>query len=460
MSNQTWTLPQSDTPTQAKTTLVMSVLGGLFCVVLLILASGFGMIIIPVFLFGAGVVWAVFAQPFYGLLLVFFMIFSGAAAGFEIPGGYMAVAAFASLAWVYDCIRKFDFTFQYGKTQGIFIAILFSTFLLSIPFSFNREVSFFKLFGYVKVIVLYLLIVNLLKTEKQLKLTLTVIFITLVSSFGYGLYNLIFAAKELQAVGISGKTVERIQGLTYDPNVYASSILVFLPLPFLFFFEERNFFSKLTCIGLFGLLAASIAITFSRGGMVSFGFMMIILMFKKRHKRFVLWTGIVAIFAFIIFLPPDFWQRFSFISNLRNESSANWRYKLAVNALNYFLSHPLFGIGLNTFRLQSFRFVPQSNQPAHNMYVEMAAETGIFGIIAFLGLIWITIRYYEQSRKSFNEQGRDYLALISEALKIGFYGFLFSGLFLSLQMDVLLWSQLGLAGALRLLADKQSEGKG
>ncbi len=456
MSNQTWTLPQSDTPVRAKTTLLMSLLGGIFCVLLLTLVSSFGIKVIPIVLFAAGLIWMVFSDPFYGLLLVFLMIFSGAAAGFELPGGYMAVAAFASLAWIFDRTRKCDLTFQYGKQQGIFIALLFATLLMSIPFSFNREVSFLKLIGYVKVIILYLLIVNTLKTEKQLKLSLAAIFVLLVISFGYGLYNLLFAVKELQAVDISGKTIDRIQGLTYDPNLYASSILIFMPIPFLFFFEEGKFFSKLTYIGLFGLLTASIAITFSRGGLVSLGFMMIIFMFKKRHERFVLWTGIIAIFAIIILLPPDFWERFSFISNLRNESSANWRYKLAVNALNYFLSHPIFGIGLGNYIQESNRFVPH-HQVAHNMYIETAAETGIFGILAFLGLIWITIRYYEQSRLLFTLYGKTYLARLTEALKIGFYGFLFSALFLSLQMDTLLWAQFGFAGALRLMAEHQGK---
>jgi len=450
MPDQTLTLPNMS---EGKPSRMLTLAGALICAALLYAATGFGIKIVPAFLVGCLVVWAVFADPFYGLLLVFFMIFSGAAAGFELPGGYMAVAAFASLAWMFDRIRKFDLTLQYPGQQTLFIALLFAAFFLSVPFSFNQKASILQIIGYLKVLVLYLLIVNVLRTEKQFNLALTLIYATLVISFVYGVYNLLFAVKELQAVGVAGKTMERIQGLTHDPNIYASSLLIFLPLPFLYVFEEKRFLRKCLWATLFAVLAASVAITFSRGGLLSFAVVMAILMFKKRHNRFVLWSGIVAIFVIIILLPPEFWQRFSFLSNLRGEASARWRFNLAAGALSYFRQHPIFGIGLGSYIGESIRFIPR-HLVAHNIYVEIAAETGIVGLLAFLSLVWTTMRYYERSRLIFEEHARPRMALSIEALKIGFYGFLFSALFLSLQQDVLLWVQLGIAGALRLMADR------
>ena len=428
----------------------------LFLSVLLYVGSASGIWLIPTAALGLTLVISVFSNPFVGLILIEVAVFSGAMAGLEMQGGYLFIVALAGLAWVVKKLQYFDFSLEIPVNQGFFVALLMTAMLISVPFSLNQKVSMLKLVGYLKVITLLLLTVNLLASMKQLRWIIGAVIFTIIVSFAYGLYTFYLGAAELQSVRVSEEAIRRIQGLTMDPNAFAASIIIFLPLPFLSFFTEKGKSRKALWVLLFLVLVGAIVTTFSRGGLVSLGFILTLLMIKKRRHRSVL-VGSVALLVFILMLIPEtLWDRFSFVSSLRGETSARWRAKLLLNSIAYFVDNPAFGIGLGNFVEESIRFVPH-HQVAHNMYLEMAAETGFLGLIALLGLIWVTIQYYKESEFLFKNRGEHHSALITEALRTGFYGFLFSALFLSLQQDVLFWAQLGFAAAIRSIADTRQK---
>jgi putative inorganic carbon (HCO3(-)) transporter len=55
-----------------------------------------------------------------------------------------------------------------------------------------------------------------------------------------------------------------------------------------------------------------------------------------------------------------------------------------------FLQHPVLGGGIGTFRLRFHQLIPGINEDldAHNLYLQLLAETGIVGFVAFLALMW------------------------------------------------------------------------
>jgi MFS family permease len=67
---------------------------------------------------------------------------------------------------------------------------------------------------------------------------------------------------------------------------------------------------------------------------------------------------------------------------------------------------------------------------AHNLYLEIAAETGILGILA-LGAIGIAVlRAHSIARRRFLAAGSSDLASISTAFLLGLLGYLLAGMFL------------------------------
>jgi O-antigen ligase len=116
------------------------------------------------------------------------------------------------------------------------------------------------------------------------------------------------------------------------------------------------------------------------------------------------------------------------------------------------LAHPITGIGVGNFILFSFDWIDR-HQVAHNTYLEVLAELGIFGLIVFSLLLWITFRYIRESYQCFRKSGQTRMATIGEGLEIGFTGFLFVASFLSIHYEYMFWVFLGFAGALRKIAE-------
>ncbi len=424
-------------------------------VLLSLAGNSVGFTLLPLLLLGLIVLVTALLNPFVGLLLALINIFSGFVAGFELAGGYMALVALTSVAWLFHKLTTDDLSLQICQRQFLFIALLLSAMLLSVPFALDRKVGLIKLIDYVKLFVLWILIQNIIRTRKQFKLTIVVIISALVISFVYGIYSFFIGTVNLSSFKVATEVVQRIQGVNSNPNSLGASLVVFTPIPFLFFFAEKKNWKRSLSLVLFAIFLIATVLTFSRGAIVSLAFVILIIVIKKRHHRAVLWGSLISCIIILILIPSSLWERFEFVAHLRGEASARWRFKLFLGALNYFIENPFLGIGLGNFIQEAIRIIPK-HQVAHNMYLEIAAETGLLGLIAFLGLIWTTINYLEESRLMFKKSGQTALSLTAESLKIGFFGFLISAFFLSLQADTLFWAQIGMFGALRLIAEDQA----
>lgn len=69
------------------------------------------------------------------------------------------------------------------------------------------------------------------------------------------------------------------------------------------------------------------------------------------------------------------------------------RTELIQQGLQVWLSSPLIGVGIRQFgSVQTAEL--RENLTAHNLYVVLLAETGIFGFLFFMGWIGLTIRYF------------------------------------------------------------------
>jgi O-antigen ligase len=126
-------------------------------------------------------------------------------------------------------------------------------------------------------------------------------------------------------------------------------------------------------------------------------------------------------------------------------------------SLNVFLDHPLIGVGPGQYMpvysveyqqnlTTKFRDLHRPRR-AHNLYLEIAAETGTLGILAFLGIMAALALQLREARRSWAERAPEYADLATAfLLALGVY--LFSGLLLHLAFERYLWLLLALAVAL------------
>lgn len=426
-----------------------------FSIIILLISSDFSLLYVPLFILLTLIVSLIFLNPFVGLVIIYFLVFSKIISGLQLYGGFSLVLALVLGAWLFQKFTHYDISFQCLNRQIFWTTALVACMFLSVLFSFNRKVSFLAMIVYLKTIILYFLTVNLINNKKQFFIILSTVMVALLFSFFYGVTNLLSGAIALQQGNISAAELFRLTGLGFEPNFFAATLVTFVPIPFLFFFVEKKISRKLFWTFLFSCLVAATVLTVSRGGILSLGFVMLLLIIKKRRQRGVLIGAAMVLLLLLILTPPDIWERFSTISTLRKDASIRERTNLLVGAIYYFTNYPIFGIGIGNFIQASIHFITR-HQPAHNMYLEMGAETGLFGFISFLALIGVSIRYLTESSKIFLKNKLWYWSLLADSLKLGFYGFLFAALFLSLQQDTLFWSLLGLSGALYKIAENTS----
>lgn len=203
--------------------------------------------------------------------------------------------------------------------------------------------------------------------------------------------------KEQLSVGL----VNRVQGTIGHPNAYAMYLATGIPFALAFLFSRARRSSKaLAGIPLlFGCLA--LLYTLSRSGWINFLLIFgIVLTLAVRRKRISLGAAVlIAGIAFLILLGltlfgPDF-----ILSRLTSSDrgSAYSRITQAKAALAIIKDHPLWGVGLNNYAQVSFAYDPTGfatwrGAPfVHNVFLLIAAETGLIGLAAFLVFLAILL---------------------------------------------------------------------
>ncbi|MDP5133544.1 MAG: O-antigen ligase family protein [Paraglaciecola sp.] len=178
-----------------------------------------------------------------------------------------------------------------------------------------------------------------------------------------------------QAVGSDLRRIVYV-GIFQDPNDLG--MLLVMNLPFLvYFFYNGGFISKLLSFSIFGVFLYGIYITGSRGTILGtaalFGFYLLL---RYGGTRLIIF-GIVSGPAIATLL-----SQFGGLNS--GEASARGRLYAWYDGIHYLLSNPIFGIGKGNF-------ADWHGRTAHNSYILVAAELGVFGYTLWGGALALTV---------------------------------------------------------------------
>jgi O-antigen ligase len=116
-----------------------------------------------------------------------------------------------------------------------------------------------------------------------------------------------------------------------------------------------------------------------------------------------------------------------------------------------FLDHPLLGAGpgmaphyYTEYAVLVGGKVRQGTRRTHNLYLQLAAETGVIGLFAFLGVIWITLYSVDEARQRAKSGDRELWGLVC-GLELGVLILLATSLFLHAAYIRYFWLLLALA---------------
>jgi len=196
-------------------------------------------------------------------------------------------------------------------------------------------------------------------------------------------------------VNIGGKTLMRAFGFFPDPHNFAffANLCLFFGLGY-FFAQSKKIFKIWSGVAVCLMLTA-VVLSFSRGaylGLIS-GSIFFAIVFLRRSNLLggsAVMAGLVL--AAIVFLNSNIIsQRLISSFNLKEGSNAE-RYKNWTQAVEIVRDNPLGGIGLGNYaRTVKPTAADRSSIYAHNLFLDIAAETGILSALVFLALLLISI---------------------------------------------------------------------
>jgi putative inorganic carbon (HCO3(-)) transporter len=147
--------------------------------------------------------------------------------------------------------------------------------------------------------------------------------------------------------------------------------------------------------------SAALYLTGSRGGLVAFAgiafssVVFVLLYFRPSGAK--LFRGLLAIIlagVIVLLLTPRQSEQSSRLQEVDDFTEIT-RLALWATAASVFVEHPLLGAGYGTFRSLYDDYLPQiegGQLDAHNIYLQLLAETGVLGFFAFLALMVAFLR--------------------------------------------------------------------
>jgi O-antigen ligase len=188
---------------------------------------------------------------------------------------------------------------------------------------------------------------------------------------------------------VNGQSIYRPNALTGDPNHLAVMLVIPLVvlLPVYLRLERGNRWRVPLVVVLAFLFLVQLS-TLSRSGLLGVGVGVIVLAAPYRRALLsrallVPLAGVAAVVGLIVLQRRHFFEvviRSRLETSGRSESAHFQVYDFVPHVLH---SHPLFGLGLNTFSVYYEFVTGKSNWGPHSFYVALIVETGLVGTVAF-----------------------------------------------------------------------------
>jgi putative inorganic carbon (hco3(-)) transporter len=234
-----------------------------------------------------------------------------------------------------------------------------------------------------------------------------------------------------------------------DPNFYARILLIALPLSVALAATARKIAWRVFYGAVAAVIAGAVLATYSRGAMLALAVIGALLLLFVRVTAARVAALLAATLLLVVLLPDDVRKRFltveSIVADARSserDSSVEKRKLLLRSGLEMFREHPVGGVGAGGFGLHYRAYSnrvgsqftdyhdPGSIEFPHALYLEVASETGLLGLVTFCGALAAACVSIWRSRRELLAQGRYRETVLATAVGVALAGYLVTSLFL------------------------------
>jgi putative inorganic carbon (hco3(-)) transporter len=332
--------------------------------------------------------------------------------------GFYGLIGFSSMLYAANAARVMDALVYFAKDAVIAVVVVV---LLQTGTSFRRVVWVLIFVG---------------------------IFLGTLSSYQYlmgDFTNNFWGFANARVMQILGQTNDyRIGGPIGDPNFFAQIMVVITPLALERFIHEPRMIRRLIALWSLVVVVLSIMFTYSRGGFLALAVTILLYFIVYPPRSYQMPIFILSILLLFSFAPKNYFDRilsldqfFGSTSSLRVQDDAlRSRVTENLTAWEMVKSNPLLGVGLSNYSVVFAEYskslgvtIPDHEVAAHDLYLEVLAETGILGLSIFGLMIFLSLRAAFIARREFMRAHlSDYAGLVS-SFAMGLIGYLVAATF-------------------------------
>jgi len=264
----------------------------------------------------------------------------------------------------------------------------------------------------------------------------------------------------------------RLAGPIGDSNYYAQFLLMLVPLGIGLLAAAKSNLARIGAVTSMLFIAMGILLSFSRGAAVAFA-VLLVLMAAMRFLRLRAVVAVACVIVAVLVLFPQYAVRLQSLESVATAISGDTggadtaiagRAEENAAAVMIFADHPIFGAGPGMYQYHYRDYTSRAgltthteDRFAHNTYLETAAETGVLGLTAFLGMLGLVlVGLRRASRASADPR----LRAMTQAYFFALVAFMGTSMFLSLAYARYFWLVFALASAAWLIADEAASPTG
>ncbi|MFW6456673.1 MAG: O-antigen ligase family protein [Planctomycetota bacterium] len=227
---------------------------------------------------------------------------------------------------------------------------------------------------------------------------------------------------------------KRGTGAAPDPNNLALMIVFAVPFAVHYMLHGRGLIRRGLAGGLILINVLAIITTYSRGGALMFGVMLLGLLIEYRHRLRPVHLGLVicglalmGVFT-VATAPTSYWDRLRSLTTAE-DSAMQRRLSYVKVAARAFAERPILGHGPGAFRkiyaqteyAERFQSRDETKErAAHNTYLDILVGSGILGLLVFLGILYVALRNFWVAKKRAGPQGGRKLSVLMGTYRLSF----------------------------------------
>lgn len=277
----------------------------------------------------------------------------------------------------------------FGPYYIFFMGFICYAFLASLSWSQSMRFVGFHLAAFL----LAVLAVSSVKKYEQLRLVLALVMVGLTVAALYGCYQGVTGVKVVanqQDLSVNAGMPGRVYSFFDNPNNFAELLVMLTPFTYALFLNAETWRGRAASVFSFGACVVALGFTYSRSGWIGIALSTVVFIAFWNWKLLPLLVALGL--CCVPILPETIYNRILTIGNTK-DTSTSYRFAIYKASGTLMKDYWLRGVGLGSDILtKTFKGYPpmfDGNFPihTHNNYLQVWAETGLFGAISFIAAL-------------------------------------------------------------------------